>query len=103
MLQCTTLSPQTAFPGSLQMDGLHSHGTSQDGCDEEDSVSVHNAILDNSCSSSESLLHSASESPRSIVADGHSHVESVLAASDSQNVQHWSYEEQFRQVSEYYP
>ena len=52
------------------------------------------AILDNSCSSSESLLHSTSESPPLL--EDQDNIESV--SDGGQVVQHWSYEEQFRQV-----
>ena len=61
MLQCTTIPNPTAFPQALQTRATSSSHdvTEQDthlGCDVD-------AILDNSCSSSESLLHSTSESP----------------------------------------
>ena len=99
MLQCTAPS-QPAFP-SLQMDLQQSSLDASVKCeDSRDGGGCVSSIIDNSCSSSDSLLQSPRSSPVSPPQEDDDNLENVT--DQTQVVQHWSYEEQFRQVSEHF-
>lgn len=111
MLQCTSLPRATGFPQTaLQMDlqsrpmpghSNQDHGAVESQQCEQTNISVGcvSAVLENNCSTSpeSALLRSASVSPS--LDDQECLVEPSITMSDGQPVQHWTYEEQFRQVS----